>query len=771
MYAEIPTTDHRRRPSHRQTTDHRGRRRAKRADKPERSAPPAQTGQSITSLTPPAHARPLTTREVLDSHLERVKADEDGNPRSRGSLKNHRSAGRSFLNYFLTAAERRSGPPREQGRLSGGDAGDAVDLNELLLNFSQTLIAYLAKQEAEGKSAHTLNDRRSILLSLRETCLELSKTSGLPEELGPAIRYLCEIRGLTLAELTRESGVSVFALGQLLAGCLPSPATLAAVGLLEVFFKLTPGTLLTKLPDAVRQLNKDLPIGGTPWREHQKALTRSRYWLHQFPDHLQREWDLLFKFFTDPDWAEEQGFETNSEWRIRASNGTCPTARINLNKLRSFFGYLLLDADNPDPWQRGQGYVPERLTLVLLACPDLVEGHLEFVRIRSYGQRYNHYTKGFFCFCEQLLRPGTGFLRQQPVFGGRLPQPVSEGDWDRWCDARLREIQKIRGRIFPSRKGKRRKNQAKPTGMTRDPFAAVRHYIEELDHPITVLWDLAARMHALTPFLRKGSKGRLATLSRDLLLVEMLAANPLRCENYAMLTYVPCDRGAYREACELYRQTGSVAGVYLETDAASKLYQKRDGSWWLRFNPEDFKNEDGAASEPYDVPLIEDVLPALFEYLFRQRPVLLEVLKEAVRNFRAKHNLPGLSAEDELLIDNSPYLFRPNERSFYGLSKEERAGFKGGKQMSAWAISEIIYRRSRRHLPSCKGFCAHACRHIVASHYIKNDPDGWEVAAAALHDRIETVRKHYAWVRAADRIKPWNLHYAELRRRYEAGEL
>lgn len=768
MNAEVPTNDHRHRPSHRQTTGHRGRRGAKRANKPEPPALPLQTAQSMVSSTPPDGFRPFTVGAVVEYHLECVKVDADGNSRSRGSLKNHGSAIRSFLDSFLTADGRSEGQ-REPGGPSGG-AEDLVDVGGLLLNFGPTLLAHLTKLEADGKSRHTISDRRSILHSFRESCLKLVRTLGLPEDLGAAILHLCRLGNYSLAEVARGSHVPTFALHLLVEGRIPGPKSLSRLGRLEDFFKIPRGALCSKIPDAVRWLGGKLPTGTTRWRAHHGALTRSRYKLTRLTPGLQREWDLLYRLQTDPDWAEEQGFETSSEWRIR-SDGSCPAGDARLSLLLGFFGYLRLDPDSADPWQRGRGFAEDALSIALLALPELVEGYLDFVRERSCGGLYNTYTKNVFVFVEQLLRPQTGFLYQQPSFGSRLPQPVLKCEWRGWCEGRLREVQKIRKRIFPPQKRKRRKNQARLVGMTRDPFAVVKDYIEGLEQPITVLWDLAANMEALVPFQKKGSPGRMATLARDLFYVKMIAANPLRCRNYAMMLYIPKDWDAFERACEQYRREGEICGLYVETEGNSNLYQRRDGSWWLRFEPPDFKNEVGAAADPYDVPVVEDVWPALVEYLFKHRSVLLRLAKAVIGEFRERNNLPPLSAEEGMKIDRCPYVLRPNERGFYGRSKAGRTGYTGAEQMDPLAVSKIIYYRSRRHLPSCKGFCAHACRYLVASHYIKNDPDGWKVAAAVLHDRVETIKKHYAWVRAADRIKPWNLHYAELKRRYEAGEL
>ena len=55
--------------------------------------------------------------------------------------------------------------------------------------------------------------------------------------------------------------------------------------------------------------------------------------------------------------------------------------------------------------------------------------------------------------------------------------------------------------------------------------------------------------------------------------------------------------------------------------------------------------------------------------------------------------------------------------------------------------------------------------------YIKNEPNGLEVAAEALHNTVDMVRKHYSWVVVGDRIKPWNDYYERLKMMHDQGEI
>lgn len=66
-----------------------------------------------------------------------------------------------------------------------------------------------------------------------------------------------------------------------------------------------------------------------------------------------------------------------------------------------------------------------------------------------------------------------------------------------------------------------------------------------------------------------------------------------------MMTFIPKDYAAFKKACETYRgrrenkEQLDYSELSVEAVAYSNLYQLSDGSWRLRFNERDFKNERG----------------------------------------------------------------------------------------------------------------------------------------------------------------------------------
>ncbi len=445
-------------------------------------------------------------------------------------------------------------------------------------------------------------------------------------------------------------------------------------------------------------------------------------------------------------WARTQGLTLNSEWRIRQNTGASPTGEYKRSHLQSFLGYLCLPAGGDDSWQRGKGFTLESLTIALLGEAELVLDYLNFCKERTHSKSFNTATNTFLAFSAQLLLPKTGYLWQQPEFGARLPLPVPPDEWHGWCEGNLEKLLGIRKDINTSKNGKFK--------HTRDPFEAVRDIIEQNQHPVTVLMGMAKNMESLIPLLKKNSPEKLAIHVRNLTLVKMATANPLRAENFSMLRFIPKNPDDLLDPGRLY----------VETETESHLYQKPDGSFWLRFTKGEMK------FGTLDVPLPKSVSGTLRDYLFNHRPVLNKTVKRAIKERREKFGLPLLSQDEELAIDCCTLVFRPFGR-LEPLGFEKLKTYRGTEQVTKFNLLFTMTRLTQRFIPGSKGFGLHAYRHIVASEYIKNHPNGYAVAAAALNNTEAMVRKHYAWVRPCDRIKPWNDHFEKLQEAMDKGEI
>lgn len=697
-----------------------------------------------------------TYRELTEFHLKRVELDNAGNKRSKQALDNERST----LNNWVAKL--------------GLDPFGAVG-EELGIRFNESLAEYVTALEDGDLARQTISGRKSIVRKFRESFLEFKRTSGLPQDFSGALRSLAELAGISIRKLSKKTGISRSTVYHWVGGnYFPSRSSLEKIRKLEKFFDIAEGTLSSRLPDVIWV--KEPPRScSTPWRKNQRDLLKLKYLLKCFPDRLCVEWDELFLFYTDEQWVRSQGLKRKGEWRIRWNNGKCPTADFHLSQLHSFFGYLCLPTTNNDKRITGLGFKPEDLTLALLTDADLVIKYLYFMKGRSVLKSFNRTTLSFLHFCLMLLRDKTGYLRQLPRFGALLAMPVVGADWSSWCKKNRKKIRKFLRTITESKKDGVR--------MTRNSFEPVIEIIKERQHPLSALFDLAGRLESLTPLLEKGCRGRLAVHCRSIFHLRFISSNPLRIENFSMMTFIPKHHASYERVCETFRrkrernQQIDYVELYVETTPESNLYQRRDGSWRLRFNERDFKNEkgigveEGVLSAPYDIAVVPSVWPSLAEYMFRHRPVLNQLLRDKLQLVRPARGLASLSPEEELSILHCPYVFRPLSTGMECVSLDKLSEGYGASQIPPERLSNQILALTSKYLPECKGFCAHACRHLVATEYIKNHPDGYEEAAVALHNTAAIVRKHYAWVEVGDLIKPWSNYHEELKEKYDKGEI
>jgi len=276
--------------------------------------------------------------------------------------------------------------------------------------------------------------------------------------------------------------------------------------------------------------------------------------------------------------------------------------------------------------------------------------------------------------------------------GAKMPAPMPPDEWHGWCERHRVVLTTIIKDLI--RGGEIRK--------TRDPFEPIRSIIVNNQHPMDVLFRLADDYEAERP-----SAGSLAATRalhyQYLLLIKFATLIPLRGHNFATMTY--------------------------KADNTGNLYQKPDGSWWLRFEARDFKNYAGAARDDnFDVPIHEMLWPYIEEFLSVHR-----------------RHLRGAAECD--------YLLRPGRG-------HNRKDLK--EPISVGLLSKNMLRITRQYIQNCPGFSMHAFRHLAATEYIKNNPAGFAVAAAVLHEKEETVRINYAWVVPADKFVFWNRYVGAL---------
>ncbi|MBV9925636.1 MAG: site-specific integrase [Acidobacteria bacterium] len=647
-------------------------------------------GATISHFTPASThqtAKQLTYSELIEYHLGTVSLElEDKGYSAKVShqiVRNHRTAINGWMRHKDVDAQTPVG-------------------DELGCEFNGQLTAHLKHLRHQGGirgrglSESTLHSRESLLNRWRDSWLKLINTQGLPSAFNEALSFLIRGGSHNLFSIARDTGVPRTSLSQWMAGARPSALQVDNIQRLETYFDLPPATLLSRAGLAKTQ-PRPYRAGATTDRRRLQKLTVRKYRLTDFSSltHLQDEWNGLEQFMSMP--CPPEGMRRNSRWNEDPSTQINSTAVRQKELLASYFGFLCLPTDDSDPLFKGEGLNAQSLSLALLTNTTLVERFIEFRRLRA-GGVYTSETIQVLSFCCSLLREETGYLRQHPEFGERLQPAVTCGDWDMLCKSSHRRFTALRNSLC----------KEKAIGVGRDVEEPIRAILDR-QHPIQALFELIAAAEAAPPSPNE-NPGAFAIHHRNLLLIRMLSAIPLRIKHYSIMTYRP--------------------------DNSGNLYQKRDGSWWLWFHSRTFKNFKhlGAATHDYRVPLPKSLWSHIECYLSEHRPHLL-----------------GAQECD--------YVFRPSVTMGAPASK-----IRPTARIKQRYLSRTVLRLTQRHLPESAGFGPHAFRHILATDYIKNRPDGFEVAARLLHDKIETVRRAYAHLRTADYIAHWLVYYEEQQR-------
>lgn len=595
-------------------------------------------------------------------------------------IRNHTASLQSFMNYLQ----------REDSSPLGNDF--ARDFDKTLANFAESL-AYVEL------AAGTIASRISHLRKIQPVALKITNLGLIDETFGATLCNLLKHAGMTQRALADRLNVKPCVLNQWVKkNYAPQDNREQIFQQVEEIFNLPSGSLNRRSGKGVSWKiyhpdgDPDTPVMQT--RKRLRELSESPYALRDVPGLLRQEWLNMLHFYTTPyllngmdrvaTWRvkKQDKAVTKSNWFCSVGESVCPTAELRWRETAYFMGFLVLPTT-----EGGKGMAQEQLSLALWSNAELVLAFLEFRKSRSGA--YNGATKRVLIQCLSFLRKGTGYIWQLQDFCRKLPEPVEKTEWQAWCENNAATLKKVLKDLEKGNHIRKTRDPEKPIeailAMPR-PIEAVLAMIERMEH--------AAMTCATNCFL--------VSRKRDVLLVKMLISNPLRVQQYSLMTYYP--------------------------DNSGNLYQDSEGNWRLRFAPEDFKNQHGAASKPYDVTLSKWLYADIEEYLERYRPTLC-----------------GGKVSNKVFLPSTQGMKNPSNNG-------------QGVFWHPVHISRAIFSLSRRFIPGSPGFGAHAFRHIVATDYIKNNPNGFQVAANILHDRLNTVLKEYAHLQVADGFSFWTAY-------------
>ncbi|MFM0543737.1 hypothetical protein PQR29_03320 [Paraburkholderia strydomiana] len=606
----------------------------------------------------------LTFRELSEEMDKR--AAEGETPAS--ALPNLKSALRVFLASFGLFAE------------------DPIG-SLLRRSYYRNLRIHVENLQAEGRDKSYIANRKSLMGKWCSLVTHLDRVAAATaNSMSPFQSMLGDLltqSQTTVAGLARAVGISKGTLGGWVKGTLPNPRSVPSLKRLERFFALEPNTLITLAFE--RQYFRPLentPTKKIPYRERLASNSKDTYRLKHISDSLAQEWSEFVVHKTEklPDlrrhargvWVTTdlttEG-ETERNWYCFSKGKYVPTAHIVWGHVTSFLGWLSRARE-----LGGAGLPSDDVqTLAWFSNKRMAHRYMKWLIERADDKMHDGILD-VAKFVAALNHPLHGYLTQMPELQSQLPEAYRPKEWCNACQEAYAWATEMKKNLAVA-----------GVEHSREPMAPIKSVLE-LDDPLQAIADMIARMKSCRPSTGGADE---AVWARDLVLVKLMASNPLRAKNMKLLTY--------------------------RADNSGDLYRRPDGSWFIRIEKRAFKNAKGAAkSRDYDMPVNRAVWRDMERYLNVYRPML-----------------PDANKVDYVFLSSM---------------EEKQSGYIG-----IWkSLNRRIFYLTRRYLWDCPGIGAHGFRYIIGTATLKRAPGAWDAAAAVLHDEVETVKAHYAHIRSCD---------------------
>lgn len=605
----------------------------------------------------------ITYQQLLGLHEERLTL-EKGAPPSQQVLRNHISVFNAFLMFNGKTLEHRVG-------------------REFTDEFSKTARAF-SDQIAE-KNRKTAADKLSILRAWKRSVESLSSAAKLKSVPGispfqKTLRVAVATSGQSIMEIAAAINACATTLTRWLEGAAPAKKALPTLHRLEAHLGLERAYLTAKL-EALNAPCATQPIGDDSYIKRHRENVRDLYYLpySKIGEGFKQEWTAYKSYKTT---VHPVGLSraSGAVWRTLpfeqcthavVSNPLCHTSASEgsstaLKFIRLVCGFVgFLSKEKTDEIRTsGMGLPAEQVqTLAMLTIPEFLSAYFEFMKARAGNIAHSGHSANAGTVASLLSKPH-GYLRQQPDLIEKV-LPFAKGrSWEQLCDEAHRVCEAWK--------------KAGQNRHSRDPKSPLQQLLS-LEKPLA---PISAAIRRLDEAAAKRASGgpMQAALKRDALLLALLICNPLRARTMTIAKYIPPAE---------------------HSPLVSNLYQTESGSWHLRFNKGDFKN-DGSKTVDYDAPLPEKLSERLEEYVDVYRPILLRKNPEA------------------------PWIFVTCN----------------GKQIRD--IGVHISNLAKRFIPEVPRLGVHALRHLVATDYLARNPDSYAALAQLLHDELSTVLKNYA---------------------------
>lgn len=617
-----------------------------------------------------------TVKDLRKYHLEPLKG--------KGQVyDNHKST----LKGFLSANDWSDDTPLDVA-FDGGFEKAAQKYEEVLRATMH------AKKKPE--SINTLNTQRYLLNKLKKSAMAIGANAKLPDTFGARLRELLRRMGMTprglqkaMEEKKLENITPFDTVRSWLSGrFMPQndADTKLRVKEMEKFLNAE-----GKLCEVLHFTNRSKIAKTSFGKRLVIAMAHKyRYLLRNWTSAHKSEWKDIAEYYSKNATGIKE--TRTKKWRTKEGGKKCATAEKHQGALEAFFGWAILKKDPNNPINGG-GVKKGKLSFAHLSY-ERVKNFLEFMHVRAGG--YNAFTRNFAKLATMLLKPDTGYVWRNPE---RFAPKVGKNpaDWQKYVEAERDQINHWLNQLEKAK-------LIKQTRIVEEPIDKILR----IQHPKDVLTEMLIRMTKDTP-PSSASPIRKARHARNVLLIAMLSENPLRASQYAMMEW----------EINLYKlKTGDCRG--------------------LKYKSVDFKNEQGAASEPYNVILTPRLTPLIEHY-------------QELRKY-----LPFSDKTNRVFLPDGTYSTRTMK------AKMEKGEFEFGYQSNG--ISALVRELTKEYLGGDEeewapnGFGPHAFRHINAHEFIKNNMEGFQVVAHILHDRLQTVMDDYGHIKVADGFSAWQTY-------------
>jgi len=571
--------------------------------------------------------------------------------------------------------------------------------SEMRIYFLESINCMIALLKELGRSDRSISNSRAAVSPWKLAVVtDDNARAHASEQLAPFNSTMQKIvEGFPIKRIARQTGVPHDMLYGWLNGKSPRESSAKFIRRIESFFALERDVLISLAGISGASKQRD-QVGQSYEIDYRKKLgqrSKNRYCLvPPLNSPLREQWTELLRYKTAPvpilhrasggRWtfsALNVTQFTDFNWMLFLEDVEIPSAKAAWAHIASFLGWMALPRA-----EGGLNEHPNSLqTLAWLCVPEFIESYLNWIKQRC-GGKITRTALVFLGVVTWMARPRNGYLYQQTTFLKTLPERFQNEDWHALCTRQYEYCEKLKQALVPE------------IEINRNPFEPIKHIIE-LAEPLEAVADMVQRMRRDRPV---GCAIDEAVWARDIFMVKLLVSNPLRLRNMATLTWTP--------------------------DNKSGLYQRSDGSWWIRIPRRHFKNRRGSVcAREYDSPVHSSVWPDLERYLLRHRQTLLRWPTEFV--FLAKTRDPGSSKTKKNKVYKKP---PPSEHKPF------------------MEMNRHIYQLTRRYLWKCDGIGTQAFRHLVATAILKANDGDIKTAALVLHDRESTVENHYSGLRSGD---------------------